>query len=107
MVRYTNSGTEATMNAVRAARAFTGRELIVKMEGGYHGSFDDFEISVHPDLTLAGPPDEPTPRHRHARASSAAPSDEVLISPFNNADALTRLMSRSTARTSPRSSSSR
>src|SRR5215211_924390 len=55
LVRFTNSGTEATMNAVRAARAFTGRDLIVKMEGGYHGTYDDFEVSVHPDPELAGP----------------------------------------------------
>jgi glutamate-1-semialdehyde 2,1-aminomutase len=93
MVRYTNSGTEATMNAVRAARAFTGRELIVKMEGGYHGSFDDFEISVHPDLTLAGPPDEPTPVI-DTRGVVHSTLREVLISPFNNVDALTRLFTQ-------------
>jgi glutamate-1-semialdehyde 2,1-aminomutase len=57
LVRFTNSGTEATMNAVRAARAFTGRDLIVKMEGGYHGTYDDFEVSVHPDLAVAGSDD--------------------------------------------------
>ncbi len=44
-VRFTNSGTEGTMLAVRAARAFTGRPLIVKMAGAYHGSHDDFEVS--------------------------------------------------------------
>jgi len=49
-VRFTNSGTEATMMAIRGARAFTGRELVVKMEGGYHGTFDDFEISMHPSV---------------------------------------------------------
>jgi glutamate-1-semialdehyde 2,1-aminomutase len=44
-VRFTNSGTEATMLAVRAARAFTGRPGIVKMAGSYHGSHDDFEVA--------------------------------------------------------------
>lgn len=44
-VRFTNSGTEGTMLAVRAARAFTGRPLIVKMAGAYHGSHDDFEVA--------------------------------------------------------------
>jgi glutamate-1-semialdehyde 2,1-aminomutase len=44
-VRFTNSGTEATMMAVRAARAFTGRPKIVKMRGAYHGSHDDFTIA--------------------------------------------------------------
>ncbi len=40
MMRFTNSGTEATMHAIRLARGFTGRKLIVKMEGGYHGAHD-------------------------------------------------------------------
>lgn len=44
-VRFTNSGTEATMMCVRAARAFTGRPTIVKMRGAYHGSHDDFTIA--------------------------------------------------------------
>lgn len=44
-LRFANSGTEATMLAVRAARAFTGRPLIVKMAGAYHGSHDDFEVA--------------------------------------------------------------
>jgi glutamate-1-semialdehyde 2,1-aminomutase len=44
-VRFTNSGTEATMMAVRAARAFTGRSKLVKMRGAYHGSHDDFTIA--------------------------------------------------------------
>lgn len=91
MVRYTNSGTEATMNAVRVARAFTGRDLIVKMEGGYHGSFDDFEISVHPDLTLAGPPDAPTPVI-DTRGVAGNTVDNVLVSPFNDSEALERVM---------------
>lgn len=91
MVRYTNSGTEATMNAVRAARAFTGRELIVKMEGGYHGSYDDFEVSVHPDLTLAGPADSPTPVI-DTRGVPRNTIDNVLITPFNDANALERMM---------------
>jgi glutamate-1-semialdehyde 2,1-aminomutase len=91
MVRYTNSGTEATMNAVRGARAFTGRDLIVKMEGGYHGSYDDFEVSVHPDLTLAGPADAPIPVI-DTRGVAKNTLDNVLISPFNDADALDRLM---------------
>lgn len=57
-VRFTNSGTEATMMAIRGARAFTGRELIVKMEGGYHGTFDDFEVSMHPPVD-SGPDGAP------------------------------------------------
>src|SRR4051794_14933921 len=63
LVRFTNSGTEATLNAIRAARAFTGRDLIVKMEGGYHGTYDDVEVSVHPalDEDISGQDHAPSP----------------------------------------------
>jgi glutamate-1-semialdehyde 2,1-aminomutase len=57
--RFTNSGTEATMDAVRIARAATGRDLIVKVEGCYHGSPDGLDFSTWPDLGEAeggGPP---------------------------------------------------
>src|SRR6266545_5735051 len=49
VVRFANSGTEATMNAVRAARAFTGRAKIAKFEGAYHGTHDWVLVSVSPD----------------------------------------------------------
>ncbi len=60
-VRFTNSGTEATMYAVRAARAFTQRHAIVKIEGGYHGGYDALSVSVKPDPAEAGPEDAPVP----------------------------------------------
>jgi glutamate-1-semialdehyde 2,1-aminomutase len=47
-IRFTNSGTEAVMNALRVARAFTGRSKFLKMEGGYHGSYDPDEVLVAP-----------------------------------------------------------
>lgn len=50
-LRFTNSGTEATMMAMRAARAFTGRQIILKMDGGYHGSHDMTEVNITPDLS--------------------------------------------------------
>ncbi len=50
-LRYTNSGTEATMMAMRAARAFTGKPVILKMDGGYHGSHDMAEVNITPDLS--------------------------------------------------------
>lgn len=50
-LRYTNSGTEATMMAMRAARAFTGKQIILKMDGGYHGSHDMVEVNIAPDLS--------------------------------------------------------
>ena len=49
MLRFTNSGTEATMMMMRAARAFTGRDIIVKIDGGYHVSHDFVEVSVSAD----------------------------------------------------------
>jgi glutamate-1-semialdehyde 2,1-aminomutase len=93
LIRFTNSGTEATMNAVRAARAFTGRDLIVKMEGGYHGTYDDFEVSVHPDLAsgLAGPDHAPLPTI-DAPGVPSNTVDAVLVTPFNDVDALRRLL---------------
>ena len=54
LVRFTNSGTEATLNTIRAARAFTGRGLIAKAEGGYHGSHDVVSVSVRVDPSRAG-----------------------------------------------------
>ena len=47
-VRFTNSGTEAVMMALKAARAFTGRPKIAKCEGAYHGSYDYAEVSLDP-----------------------------------------------------------
>ena len=60
-IRFANSGTEAVMMAVRVARAFTGRPLIAKAEGGYHGTWDDVQLSVAPPLDKAGPAERPTP----------------------------------------------
>lgn len=60
-LRFTNSGTEATMYALRTARAFTGRKAIIKIEGGYHGGYDALAVSVKPDVADAGPEDAPTP----------------------------------------------
>ncbi|HEV2364313.1 MAG TPA: aspartate aminotransferase family protein [Caulobacteraceae bacterium] len=58
-VRFANSGTEGVMMAVKAARAFTGRSKIAKIEGAYHGSADTAAISVNPDPKLWGDPDAP------------------------------------------------
>ncbi len=62
MLRFTNSGTESLMYAIRCARAYTGRRAIVKMEGGYHGGYDGLQVSVKPDLSQVGPADNPTPQ---------------------------------------------
>jgi glutamate-1-semialdehyde 2,1-aminomutase len=62
MIRFTNSGTESLMYAIRCARAYTGRKAIVKVEGGYHGGYDGLQISVKPGLDEIGPADAPTPQ---------------------------------------------
>ena len=53
-LRFTNSGTEETMNAVRVARAFTGRPKIAKFEGAYHGTHDWALVSVNPPVKASG-----------------------------------------------------
>ena len=59
MIRFTNSGTESLMYAIRAARAYTNRKAIVKIEGGYHGGYDALQVSVKPALADIGPADAP------------------------------------------------
>lgn len=90
-VRFTNSGTEATMNALRAARAFTGRPRIAKIEGGYNGSQDGAMVSTHPLPAGAGEGARPV-----AAASSRGLSPEsigsVVALPFNDAAAAVRLI---------------
>ncbi len=92
-VRFCNSGTEATMFAMRLARAFTGRTKIARMEGGYHGTHDYAEVSTHPALSAAGPPDAPS-----AQPDSIGTPEWVLkqtvVLPFNNADAAEAIIRR-------------
>jgi len=79
-LRFCNSGTEAVMGAVRAARAFTGRSKILKMEGGYHGSADVAQVSVSPGLD--GPP-YPTGRAQGPGVPDGVTGD-VLVAPYND-----------------------
>ncbi len=85
-IRFCNSGTEATMNAIRAARAFTGRSKVLKAEGGYHGSHDLAEISVAPPLDAAGPSDAPRAVPGEPGIPDAVVRDAVVV-PFNDTDA--------------------
>ena len=70
LVRFSNSGTEATMDAIRVARGFTGREKIVKFEGGYHGHHDDVLVSIQPPREFIGPVDAPNDRARVRRSAA-------------------------------------
>ena len=91
MWRFTNSGTEATMDAIRVARGVTGRDKIVKVEGGYHGHHDEVMISMKPPLALAGPADAPIGVPSTAGVTQAVLGDTIIV-PYNNADALERAL---------------
>jgi len=92
-VRFTNSGTEATMNAVRLARAFTGRPKIAKFEGAYHGTHDTVLVSVTPDPKMGGGRRRPKP----VPASEGIPSTtlkNVVVLPWNDGDACEEIVAR-------------
>jgi glutamate-1-semialdehyde 2,1-aminomutase len=82
-IRYTNSGTEAIMNAIRAARAYTGRDKIVKCEGAYHGGVDESEISQTPALHLAGTKKRPKPVPDSAGIPESVVKGVIVI-PYND-----------------------
>ncbi len=88
-IRFVNSGTEATLNAVRAARAFTGKNLLAKCEGAYHGNHDAVQISVTPNVDLAG--DEGAPNSvLMTSGMSPKSADEIVIMPYNDLEAAER-----------------
>lgn len=90
-VRFTPSGTEATMFALKVARAFTGRSMIAKMEGGYHGTHNDAMVSLNPPLNAAGDPRRPVA----LRSCAGVPdnvTDQILVLPFNNLAACEELI---------------
>ncbi len=88
-VRFTNSGTESTMYAVRVARSATDKMGILKIEGGYHGSYDPFVVSSKPALDKIGSPEDPTP----AIDSNLVPGD-IYVVPFNNIPSLERMFEK-------------
>jgi glutamate-1-semialdehyde 2,1-aminomutase len=84
-LRFSSSGSEAVMFALRIARAFTGRRKIAKFEGGFHGSHELAQVSVAPPLSKAGSIDNPN----SLPDSDGIPlewADDVVILPFNNVD---------------------
>ena len=89
--RFTNSGTEATMDALRVARAATGRDKIVKVEGGYHGHHDEVMVSMKPSLDVAGPAHAPTPVASSAGVTRGVVADTGVV-PYNDAEALERAL---------------
>jgi glutamate-1-semialdehyde 2,1-aminomutase len=85
--RFTNSGTESTMDAVHLARGTTGRDTILKIEGSYHGHHDTVMVSVYPPLEALGERDDPVsvPYGGGVPAAMEALTKAV---PFNDAEAL-------------------
>jgi glutamate-1-semialdehyde 2,1-aminomutase len=90
-IRFTNSGTEAALVAVKAARALTGRSRIAKAEGGYHGQYDLLEASFLPTPETWGQRNRPaaTPANRGTPQSLL---DEVIVYPFNDTERTLRLL---------------
>ena len=83
LVRFTNSGTEATLNTLRAARAHTGRTRFAKVEGGYHGTHDGVTVSVRVDPSIAGDPNSPQPVVASAGLAPGV-TEQVVVIPFND-----------------------
>ena len=90
-IRFVNSGTEATLHAIRLARGFSQRGKIAKFEGGYHGNHDAVEVSVAPPLDQAGPASAPCAVPTAGGISPSATS-EVLILPFDDEEAVEHLI---------------
>ena len=88
LIRFTCSGTESTMAAIRLARAYTGKDKIIKFEGAYHGWSDLHFVSYHPALTMAAG------RHNAPRGlpdSTGMPQafvDQLIIQPFNDLEVI-------------------
>ena len=90
MLRYCNSGTEATLFAMRAARAFTQRDMIIKMDGGYHGSHDAVEVNVIPDTGASDLPE----RHIEVAGVPQSVLNDILVAPFNDLDSVEILLKK-------------
>ncbi len=93
VVRFTSSGTEAVLMAMRLARAFTGRDRILKFEGHYHGWSDQAFISARPPLNEAGPADAPVP----VAGSPGMPASvlgDVAVCGWNDLDLLAAALER-------------
>jgi len=89
--RFGNSGTESTMDAVHLMRAITGRDIIIKVEGSYHGHHDSVQVDVHVELEDLG-----DARHPNSVASEGGIPDAIVqltrAVPFNDLEALEALL---------------
>lgn len=85
--RFTNSGTESTLDAVRIARGFNGRDRLIKIEASYHGHHDALMVSVEPPPDRMGPPDRPA-SFPQSEGIPAAIVELTTVVPFNDPSAL-------------------
>ncbi|MBE0547006.1 MAG: aminotransferase class III-fold pyridoxal phosphate-dependent enzyme, partial [Rubrivivax sp.] len=90
-IRFTNSGTEAVMVAIKGARGLTGRSRIAKAEGGYHGQYDLVEASFLPTPDNWGPAERPN-APAFGRGTPQSLLDQALIFPFNDTAATLALL---------------
>ncbi|MGA2192333.1 MAG: glutamate-1-semialdehyde 2,1-aminomutase [Nitrospirota bacterium] len=86
MVRMVSSGTEATMSAIRLARGFTGRDKIIKFDGGYHGHADSLLVKAGSGAATFGVPDSP--------GVPAALAENTITCPYNDLSAVNAVMRR-------------
>lgn len=90
LLRYCNSGTEATLFAMRAVRAYTGRDVIIKMDGGYHGSHDFVEANVQSHANQSGP----VAVQLDTRGVPACVLEQLRVVPFNDAEAVETILKK-------------
>lgn len=91
MVRYTNSGLEATLLAIRTAVAYTGKPKLAKFEGHYHGGYDQVLVSVNPDMEQAGNATAP----KAVGESRGIPDyyiENTVILPFNDLESTEKIL---------------
>jgi glutamate-1-semialdehyde 2,1-aminomutase len=91
-IRFTNSGTEATMDAIRCARAATGKDVLLKIEGSYHGHHDAVMYSVVASMDDSGPADRPW-SVPFSKGIPPGASEYTMIVPFNDIPALETTLS--------------
>src|ERR1700754_236396 len=91
--RFTNSGTESTMDAIHLARGLTGRDVIVKIEGTYHGHHDAVMVSVKPPADQMGPRENPA-AIPYGLGYAPGTAEATRVIPFNDAEAAERALAQ-------------
>ena len=90
-IRYTNSGTEATLLSIRLAYAYTGKYKIAKFEGHYHGGYDQVLLSINPPVNAAGPANNPI-AISESKGIDPYHLENTVILPFNDIDATREIL---------------